>query len=58
MCQKYYLGGKEQKVGTACNTFEGVAMHTQFLFGNLKERNYLEDKGVNEWVILKRAFKK
>jgi hypothetical protein len=55
---KYYLGDKEQKVGTACNTFgAGGGMYTRFLFGNLKERDYLENKGVNEWV-LKCAFKK
>jgi len=33
-------------------------MHTRFLFANLKERGYLEDISVNEWVILKCAFKK
>ena len=56
---KYCLDDKEQKVGTECNTFGGEgAMHTRFLFGNLKERNHLEDTGVNEWVILKCVFKK
>jgi hypothetical protein len=55
---KYYLGDKEKKVGTTYNTFGGGAMHTRFLFGDLKEKDYLEDLGINEWVILKCAFKK
>jgi hypothetical protein len=30
----------------------------RFLWGNLKEREYLEDLGVDGRIILKRVFKK
>jgi hypothetical protein len=33
-------------------------MRTRFWFGNLKEREYLEDIGVNEWALLKCALQK
>jgi hypothetical protein len=62
---KYYLGDKEQQVGTACNIFflgggggAPGAMHKRCVFGNLKERDYLEDIGLNAGVILQCAFNK
>ena len=33
-------------------------MHTEFWFGNLKERDSLEDLGADEAIILKRALRK
>ena len=33
-------------------------MHTEFWWGNLKERNHLEDLGVDERIIIKIIFKK
>ena len=33
-------------------------MHTGFWWGNLRERNHLEELGVDGWIILKWIFKK
>jgi len=35
-----------------------VEVYTGFWWGNLKERDYLEDPGVNEKIILRWLFKK
>jgi len=33
-------------------------VHTGFWWGNLRERNHLEELGVDGWIILKWIFKK
>jgi len=33
-------------------------MRTGYWWGNLRERDHLEDQGVDEWIILKLIFKK
>ena len=32
-------------------------MHTQFWWGNLRERDHLENIGIDESIVLKRIFK-
>jgi len=36
----------------------GGELHTEFWWGNLRERNHLEDLGVEGRIMLKRIFKK
>jgi len=47
---KYYSGYKIEKneMGGACNTYGGRReLHTGFWYGNLRERDHLEDPGVD-----------
>jgi hypothetical protein len=32
-------------------------MYTGFWWGNLRERDYMKDLGIDGWIILKRIFK-
>jgi hypothetical protein len=42
----------------ACGTYGGEVVNTGFWWQNLKERDHLEDLGVDERIILQRIFKK
>jgi hypothetical protein len=46
---------KKNEMGRACGTYgtEEKKMHTEILWGNLKEGDDLEDLGINERKILK-----
>jgi hypothetical protein len=51
----YYSGDriKEDNMGGACGMYEGRREpHVEFRQGNLKERDHLEDKGVDERMVL------
>ena len=45
-------------MGGACSTYGREDVRTGFWWGNLKKRDYLEDLGVGEKVILKWIFRK
>jgi len=46
-------------MGGACSTYGGRReVHTRFWWGNLRERDHLEDPGVDGWKILKWIFRK
>jgi len=45
-------------MGDACGTYGGEVVNTGFWWQNLKERNHLEDLGVDKRIILKWIFKK
>ena len=45
-------------MGGACRTYGGkVEEHTVFWWGNLRERDHLEDPGVDGRIILRRIFR-
>ena len=44
-------------VGGACSTYEGE-VYTGFWWGNVGERDHLEDPGVDGRVILRSIFRK
>jgi len=44
------------KMRWACGTYVGE-VHTGVWWGNLRERNHLEDPGVDERIVLRRIFK-
>ena len=58
---KYSLSDQINKdeMGGACSTY-GIQgeMHTRVRRGNLRERDHLEDLGVDGTIILSSAFKK
>jgi hypothetical protein len=45
------------EMGGACSTY-GKEANTRFLWGNPRERDHLEDQGVDGRIILKCIFKK
>jgi len=44
-------------MGGACSTYRGGKVYTGFWWGNLKERDHLEDPVVNERIILRWIFR-
>jgi hypothetical protein len=46
-------------MGGACSTYRGRGeVYTGFWWGSLKERNHLEDPGINGRIILRYIFRK
>ena len=56
---KYCSGDQIEKngMGWACST-RGREVNTRFLWGNLRERDHLEDQGVDGRIILRWIFRK
>jgi hypothetical protein len=48
---------REYEMGWEYSTY-GEELHTVFWWGNVGERNHLEDPGVDGRIILKRVFMK
>jgi hypothetical protein len=58
---KYYSGDQIEKngLGRACSTYGGIgAVHTGFCWGNLRERDHLEDPHIDGRIILRWIFRK
>ena len=48
---------RKNEMGWACSKYGGAEVHTGFWWGNLRERDHLEDQGINGMIILKWIFK-
>jgi len=49
---------EKNEMGGAGSTYGGRAeVHTEFLWGNLRERDHLEDLGEDGRIILRRIFR-
>jgi len=48
---------KQNETGGACSTYVGEE-HTGFLYGILREREHLQDRGIDGKIILKWIFRK
>ena len=44
-------------MGWACSMYRGGEAYTGFWWGNLRERDHLEDSGVDRKIILKLIFR-
>jgi hypothetical protein len=58
---KYCLGDQIEKneIGGTCSMYgENIEVYTGFWWGNLRERDHLEDPGVDGRVILRWIFRK
>jgi hypothetical protein len=53
------LGDKIEKINMSgtCSKYVGE-VHTGFWWGNLRERDHLEDQNVNGMIILRRIFRR
>jgi hypothetical protein len=49
---------KENEIVVACGSWETEEVYRGFCFGHLRERDDLEDLGIEEKIILKCIFKK
>jgi hypothetical protein len=49
---------KENEIVVACGSWETKEVHRGFCWGDLRERDDLEDLGIDEKIILKCIFKK
>ena len=61
MRSKYFAGDKIERndMGGTCNTYGGREdVYTGFCWGNLRERDQLEDPGVDGRVVLTWIFRK
>jgi hypothetical protein len=56
---QYYSGHQIEKneMGVACSAY-GEKVYTEFCWGNLRERDHLEDPGVDGKIILRWIFRK
>jgi hypothetical protein len=56
---KYYAGDQVKKnwMGRVCGTY-GREVYAEFWWVDLRERNHLEDLGIDERIILKLIFNK
>jgi len=45
-------------MGETCSTYVGEERAYIILAGKLRERDYLEDPGVGDWIILRWIFRK
>ena len=49
----------KNEIGGACSMYEGKGdVYTGFWWGNLRERDHMEDPGVDGWIILRWNFRK
>jgi hypothetical protein len=48
----------KNEMGRACRTYGENEAYTGFWWGNLSERDHLQDPGVDERIILRRIFRK
>jgi drug/metabolite transporter superfamily protein YnfA len=48
----------KNEMGGAYGTYGGVEVYTVFWWGNLLERCYLEDLGIDGMIVLKWIFKR
>jgi len=55
---KYYSGDQMNEMGESCSTYGGRELFTRFWRGNLREREQLENPGVDGRIILKWIFRK
>jgi len=49
----------ENEIGGACSAYgERIEVYTGFWWGNLREREHLEDSGIDGRIILRWIFRK
>jgi hypothetical protein len=62
LCNKYALGFSRSTnrmlFNYICVTIRRIKMHSGFCWVNLRERDHLEDKGIDGTIILRWIFRK